>query len=69
MSLRDPIRAILPGFLHFTGGRQLVGYYVDSDVRMVDQYLLGLIEFGVPNPPVEVSSLYYERKYSDTPPR
>jgi DNA polymerase III subunit epsilon len=35
----EPIQAIIPRFLHFAGGRPLVGYYVQFDVRMVDKYL------------------------------
>jgi DNA polymerase III subunit epsilon len=62
------IQTIIPQFLHFVGGRPLVGYYVDFDVRMVDKELLGLIGIELPNKLIEVSSLYYERKYGDAPP-
>jgi DNA polymerase-3 subunit epsilon len=62
------IQRIIPQFLHFVGGRPLVGYYVDFDVRMIDKYLLGLIGIELPNPLIEVSKLYYERKYGDAPP-
>lgn len=62
------IQRVIPRFLHFVGGRPLVGYYVDFDVRMVDKYLLGLIGIELPNPLIEVSKLYYERKYGDAPP-
>jgi DNA polymerase III subunit epsilon len=34
----------------------------------VDKYLLGLLGFELPNRLVEVSKLYYERKYGDAPP-
>src|SRR5262245_48339782 len=30
----------LPSFLHFVGGRPLVGYYVDFDIAMLDKYIL-----------------------------
>jgi len=63
----ERIQAIIPQFLHFVGGRPLVGYYVDFDVRMVDKYLLGLKGFELPNRLIEVSKLYYERKYGDAP--
>ena len=62
------IQRIIPEFLHFVGGRPLVGYYVDFDVRMVDKDLLGLIGIELPNKLIEVSRLYYERKYGDAPP-
>jgi DNA polymerase III subunit epsilon len=64
----ERIQKIIPQFLHFVGGRPLVGYYVDFDVRMVDKYLRGLIGIELPNPLIEVSKLYYERKYGDAPP-
>lgn len=62
------IQRIIPEFLHFVGGRPLVGYYIDFDVRMVDKDLLGLIGIELPNTLIEVSRLYYERKYGDAPP-
>jgi DNA polymerase III subunit epsilon len=64
----NQIRRIIPQFLHFIGGRPLVGYYVDFDVRMIDKDLLGIIGIELPNPLIEVSKLYYERKYGDAPP-
>ena len=62
------IQRIIPQFLHFIGGRPLVGFYVEFDVRMVDKDLLGLIGIELPNKLIEVSKLYYERKYGDAPP-
>jgi DNA polymerase-3 subunit epsilon len=64
----EPIQQVIPQFLHFVGGRPLVGYYVYFDVRMVDKYLLGLKGFELPNKLIEISKLYYERKYGDAPP-
>ena len=62
------IETIIPRFLRFIGGRPLVGYYIDFDIRMVDKYLRGLIGIELPNPRIEVSQLFYERKYGDAPP-
>lgn len=62
------IQKIIPDFMRFVGGRPLVGYYVEFDVRMVDKYALGLTGIELPNPLIEVSKLYYERKYGDAPP-
>jgi DNA polymerase-3 subunit epsilon len=64
----ERIQAIIPRFLHFIEGRPLVGYYVGFDVRMVDKCLRGLIGIELPNRLIEVSKLYYERKYGDAPP-
>ena len=58
----------IPGFLHFIGGRPLVGYYVDFDIAMLDKYILPLVGIELPNKRIEVSRLYYERKYGDAPP-
>ncbi len=62
------IQKVIPEFLHFIGGRPLVGYYVDFDVRMIDKELIGLKGIELPNKLIEVSKLYYERKYGDAPP-
>ena len=64
----QPMRRILPELLHFIGGRPLVGYYIDFDVRMLDKYVKDQLETKLPNPQIEVSALYYERKYGDAPP-
>ena len=58
---------VLPTFLHFVGGRPLVGYYVDFDIAMLNKYILTFIGIELPNPRIEVSKLYYERKYGDAP--
>jgi len=62
------IMQIIPDFLHFIGGRPLVGYYLEFDVAMVDKYLRQLIGIELPNPLIEVSALYYDRKYGNAPP-
>jgi DNA polymerase III subunit epsilon len=62
------IMQIIPDFLHFIGGRPLVGYYLEFDVAMVDKYIRQLIGIELPNPRVEVSALYYDRKYGSAPP-
>jgi DNA polymerase-3 subunit epsilon len=64
----EPIHRVLPELLRFIGGRPLVGYYIDFDVRMLDKYALSLLQTKLPNPRIEVSSLYYDRKYGDAPP-
>jgi DNA polymerase III subunit epsilon len=62
------IQRVMPDFLHFIGGRPLVGYYIDFDVAMLDKSIIGLIGIELPNPLIEVSRLYHERKYGDAPP-
>jgi DNA polymerase III subunit epsilon len=63
-----PIRDILPDLLHFIGGRPLVGYYIDFDIAMLENHVLEFIGVQLPNPRIEVSGIYYERKYGDAPP-
>lgn len=62
------IMQIIPDFLRFIGGRPLVGYYLEFDVAMVNKYLRPLLGVELPNPMIEVSELYYDRKYGNAPP-
>ncbi len=59
---------VLPELLRFIGGRPIVGYYVDFDVRMLDKYVLRYIEAKLPNRRIEVSAIYYALKYGGAPP-
>ena len=62
------IREILPEFLHFIGSRPLVGYWIAFDVRMLNKYLFSTLNIHLPNRLIDVSKLYYERKYGNAPP-
>ena len=62
------IMQIIPDFLRFIGGRALVGYYLEFDVAMINKYLRPLLGVELPNPMIEVSELYYDRKYGNAPP-
>ena len=59
---------ILPALLRFVGGRPLIGYYLEFDTAMLNRYLRRWLGIELPNSAIEVSKLYYERKYSDAPP-
>ena len=63
-----PMREILPDLLRFIGGRPIVGYYIDFDIAMLNNHVSELLAIHLPNPRIEVSSIYYERKYGDAPP-
>jgi DNA polymerase-3 subunit epsilon len=63
-----PMSEILPDLLHFIGGRPLVGYYIDFDIAMLNNHVSEMLGIQLPNPTIEVSSIYYERKYGDAPP-
>jgi DNA polymerase III subunit epsilon len=62
-----PMHEVLPDLLRFIGGRPLVGYYIDFDVRMLDKYVLSLIQAKLPNRQIEVSEMYYATKYKGVP--
>lgn len=61
------IAQIIPDFLRFIGGRPLVGYYLEFDVAMINKYLKPLLGVELPNPLIEVSELYYDRKFGNAP--
>ncbi len=63
-----PMHEVLPELLRFIGGRPIVGYYVDFDVRMLDKYVLRYIEAKLPNLRIEVSEIYFALKYGGAPP-
>ena len=63
-----PMSEVLPELLHFIGSRPLVGYWIQFDVRMLNKYLLAMIDTRLPNRQIDVSELYYDRKYSRAPP-
>jgi len=59
---------VLPALLRFLGPRPLVGYYLEFDCAMIDRYLRRWLGIDLPNARVDVSGLYYERKYANAPP-
>ena len=59
---------VLPALLRFIGGRPLVGYYLEFDVAMLNRYVRPWLGVGLPNPQIDISGLYYDRKYGDAPP-
>ena len=62
------IEEVLPEFLAFIGSRPLVGYCLEFDVAMINRRLRRMLGVELPNPRIEVSRLYYERKYGDAHP-
>ena len=62
------IAEVLPALLRFIGSRPLVGYYLEFDCAMIDRYLTRWLGIKLPNSRLEISGLYYERKYGDAPP-
>lgn len=62
------MQQVLPEFLRFIGNRPLVGYWISFDIRMLNKYLFTWLNIGLPNRRIDVSELYYERKYGTAPP-
>ncbi len=61
------MREVLPELLDFIGGRPIVGYWIDYDAAMIDRYVKESFGFRLPNPRIEVSTLYYGLKYGKAP--
>jgi DNA polymerase III subunit epsilon len=59
---------VLPELLDFIGSRPVVGYWIDFDARMLDKYLIEMLNIHLPNRRFDVSQLYYDRKYGKRPP-
>jgi DNA polymerase III subunit epsilon len=62
------MREVLPDFLRFIGSRPLVGYWIAFDVQMLNKYLFSLLNVHLPNRQIDVSKLYYDRKFGSAPP-
>jgi len=59
---------VLPRLLRFIGSRPLVGFYLEFDVAMLNKHMRRLLGIELPNQQIEVSGIYYRRKYGDAPP-
>ncbi|MDG6777885.1 3'-5' exonuclease [Thiomicrorhabdus sp. zzn3] len=58
-------REAMRRFLHFIGSAPLVGYYLEFDVAMVNQIIEPWLGIKLPNPKIEVSELYYQRRLQE----
>ncbi|KFL34445.1 MULTISPECIES: 3'-5' exonuclease [unclassified Sulfurospirillum] len=54
-------------FLHFIGSRPLVGYYLEFDIKMMNTYVKPWLGINLPNPQIEVSGLYHDKKIKFIP--
>jgi DNA polymerase III subunit epsilon len=61
------IDEVLPELLRFIGSRPLVGFYLEFDVAMLNKPVRRLLGIELPNEQIEVSAIYYRRKYGDAP--
>lgn len=62
-----PVAEAMYQLLHFIGSRPLVGYYLEFDVAMLNRAIRPLLGIGLPQPKIEVSTLYYDHKFSRLP--
>lgn len=64
------IETALEQFLHFVGGRPLVGYFLEYDVAMVNKFLKPMLGIKLPQPQIEISRLFHaqetKNKYYDS---
>ena len=54
--------------MRFIGSRPLVGYYLEFDLAMLHKVIWPIIGQGLPQPAIEVSSMYYDYKFRQLPP-
>ncbi len=62
-----PVAEALVLLLDFIGGRPLIGYYLEYDIRLINRYLKPLIGIGLPNRAIEVSGIYYDQELKHHP--
>ncbi|WP_310461936.1 3'-5' exonuclease [Sphaerotilus sp.] len=48
--------------LTFVGSRPLVGYFLEFDVAMINRVLFPMLGVALPQPKIEISTLFYEHK-------
>lgn len=56
------IEEALHQFLHFVGGRPLVGYFLEYDVAMVNKFLKPMLGITLPQKQIEVSRIYHAQE-------
>ena len=61
------IEEAIEHFLFYIGNRNLVGYYLEFDVAMINKYTKEMFGITLPNTMQEVSALYYDKKIRTIP--
>lgn len=64
LSPEDAVRRLMA----FIGSRPIVGYYLEFDLAMLNRVIWPILGMGLPQPKIEVSSLYHDLKYRQLPP-
>lgn len=53
--------------MHFIGSRPIVGYYLEFDISMINKVIWRMLGMGLPQPKIEVSSMFYDYKNRQLP--
>lgn len=61
------IEEAIEKFLNYIGSRDLLGYYLEFDVAMINKYTKSQIGIKLPNIQREVSAIYYDKKIGNIP--
>lgn len=56
------IREAIEQLLSFIGAHPLIGYYLEFDMAVLNRQIRPLLGISLPNPAIDVSGLYYDRR-------
>lgn len=63
----EDIDDVIEEFIKFVGNRNLVGYYLEFDIAMINKYLKPKLGITLPNKRYEVSAIYHDWKIEKIP--
>jgi len=63
----DDPEPVIRDLLAYIGNRPIVGYYIGFDHAILSRYVKALIGVDLPNPTLELSSMYYRRYHKSSP--
>ena len=63
----EPVAEVVRDFLHWLGGRRLLGYYIDFDAGMLAPHVRSLAGFALPNPLVDLGEEVARRQRQQRP--
>ena len=66
-SAGEPVVEVVRDFLHWLGGRRLLGYYIDFDIGMLAPHVRAMTGFALPNPIVDLGEEVARRQRQQRP--
>ena len=66
-SAGEPVAEVVRDFLHWLGGRRLLGYYLGFDLDMLAPHVRALTGFALPNPVVDLGDEIAARQRRQRP--